>query len=141
MLTHPSSSLPVKMRFEEANDVLATQAVTGLLHGVPWPSMTFPNSTPHPPPSAAAVTTKCFSRHLLPRVTWNQAFLFSLAHVVGLRLVRSLVLLIYTFSNPQKQTKTMKFIQKEKNMQVKVSKEVFVQLTEILRRPEAWTDN
>lgn len=38
MLTHPSFSLIVKMRFEEANDVLAIRAVTGLLHGF---SMTF----------------------------------------------------------------------------------------------------
>lgn len=62
--------------------------------GFQWPSVTFPDSTPHPPPFAAAVSTKSFSRHLLlPRVTWCQAFLFSLARVVGLRLTRPLVLL------------------------------------------------
>ena len=38
MLTHPSFSLIVKMRFEEANDMLTMQAVTGLLNRV---SMTF----------------------------------------------------------------------------------------------------
>lgn len=110
--------------------------------GFQWPSVTFPDSTPHPPPFAAAVSTKRFSRHLLPRVTWSQASLFSLARAVGLRLTRSLVLLKSThFQILKKKNTTMKFIQKEKNMRVKSSKEVSVQLPEIPRRPEAWTDN
>lgn len=60
--------------------------------GFQWPSMTFPKSTLHPPPFSAAVSTKWFSCHFLPRVSWSQAFLFSLASMVGLRLTRSLIL-------------------------------------------------
>lgn len=98
MLTHRSFSLVVKMRGNEANDVLTSQGVRGSAMGFQWPSMTFPNSSPHPPPAHCGCFCKTlpavpsWSSMVTVQVSWRHIFLFSLVRLVCPRL-RSLVLL------------------------------------------------